>query len=117
MTSHPIRVLADGTRVYSNGVRRTPVPDHLRKYKRRKPDVPGAVLYQGNWYLPLELVPLDDRLVPETRPDTDAYDHAAKPRKCKCNVCRRPEARRWRNQWRREQRCGADHTNNPGGTE
>jgi hypothetical protein len=104
VTHHPIRVLDDGTRVYSNGVRRKPVPDSERKYGRRKPDDPRAVLWSSRWWLPLEVLPLDDRLMPETRPDTDAYDHAAKPRKCKCNVCRRPESKRWKNQWRREQR-------------
>jgi len=105
VTSNPIRVLDDGTRVYSNRVRYRPKADSERVYKKRKPDDPRAVLYQGNWFLPLELVPLDDRQVPETRPDTDAYEHASKPRKCKCNVCRRPESRRWRNQWRRERRA------------
>ena len=105
MTHHPVKVLADGTRVYSNGTKRTPVPDHLRKYKRRKPDDPRAVLYQGNWYLPLEVLPEDERVMPTTRPDTDAYDHMSKPRKCKCDVCKRPEAKRWKNQWRREQRA------------
>jgi hypothetical protein len=109
MTSNPIRVLEDGTRVYSNGVRRKPVPDHLRKYGRRKPDDPRAVLWQGNWLLPLELLHPDERCMPVTRPDTDAYDHAGKPRRCRCDVCKRPESRRWRNQWRREQKCGADH--------
>lgn len=114
MTSNPIKVLEDGTRVYSNRVRYKPKADHERVYARRKPDVPGAVLYQGSWFLPLELVPLEERTWPVTRPDTDAYDHAGKPRKCRCDVCKRPESRRWRNQWRREQRCGADHTKNPG---
>lgn len=104
MTHNPIRVLEDGTRVYSNYVRRKPVPDHLRKYGRNKPDDPRAVLWSSRWWLPLELLPVEERTWPETRPDTDAYDHAAKPRKCQCNVCKRPEARRWRNQWRREQR-------------
>ena len=104
MTSNRILVLDDGTRVYSNRVRYKPKADSERIYKKRKPDDPRAVLWQGNWLLPLELLPLEVRQVPETRPDTDAYEHASKPRKCRCNVCRRPESRRWRNQWRREQR-------------
>lgn len=104
MTHHPIRVLPDGTRVYSNGVRRKPVPDHLRKYKRRKPDDPRAVRWRGDWLLPLELLPDDERVMPLTRPDTDAYDHMSKPRKCRCDVCRRPEAKKWKAKWRREQR-------------
>ena len=99
-----IKVLDDGTRVYSNYVRYKPLSDSERKYGKRKPDDPRAVLFQGNWYLPLELLPIEERDWPLTRPDTDAYDHAGKRRRCKCDVCRRPEARRWRNQWRREQR-------------
>jgi hypothetical protein len=106
VTHNPIRVLEDGTRVYSNGVRRKPKPDSERIYKRRKPDTPGAVLWQGNWLLPLAVLPPASRVMPTTRPDTDAYDHASKPRKCRCDVCKRPESRRWRNQWRREQRSG-----------
>ena len=104
MTHNPIRVLEDGTRVYSNGVRRKPVPEHLRKYGHRKPDVEGAVLWSSRWWLPLVLIEDDKRVMPVTRPDTDAYDHMVKPRKCKCDVCKRPEAKRWKNQWRREQR-------------
>lgn len=104
MRAH-IKVLEDGTRVYSNYVRYVPVPEDERKYGRRKPDDPNAVFWSSRWWLPLELLPLADRLVPETRPDTDAYDHAGKRRRCKCDVCRRPESRRWRNQWRREQRA------------
>lgn len=101
---HPVTVLEDGTRVYSNGTKYKPMADEDRKNRRRKPDVEGAVLYQGNWLLPLELLPEDERELPETRADTEAYDHASKPRKCKCDVCKRPEARKWRNKWRREQR-------------
>jgi hypothetical protein len=104
VTSNPIKVLEDGTRVYSNRVKYRPKADHERIYKKRKPDHPQAVLYQGNWYLPLDLLPPEERVLPVTRADTDAYDHASKPRKCKCDVCKRPESRRWRNQWRREQR-------------
>lgn len=104
MTSHRIKVLEDGTRVYSNYTRYVPLSDTQRTYRKRKPDVPGAVRWQGTWLLPLEVLPDEERTLPQTRPDTDAYDHASKPRKCRCDVCRRPEARRWRNQWRREQR-------------
>ena len=104
MSRHPIKVLADGTHVYSNGTKYKPKSLEERKYAIRKPDVEGAILYQGIWFLPLDLLPLEERTWPETRPDTDAYEHASKPRRCKCDVCRRPESRRWRNQWRREQR-------------
>jgi hypothetical protein len=101
---HPIMVLADGTRVYSNGTRYRPKAPEERVYEIRKPSVEGAVLWAGVWHLPLDLLPLEARSWPETRPDTDAYDHAAKSRRCRCDVCRRPAARKWRNRWRRDQR-------------
>jgi hypothetical protein len=96
MTHHPVKELEDGTRVYSNYTKYVPVPDEQRKYKRRKPAVEGAVRMGGTWFHPLALLPGDQRLWPETRPDTDAYLHASKPRRCKCAVCKRPEARVWR---------------------
>lgn len=96
MSQHPVKVLDDGTRVYSNYTRYVPVPEEARKYKRRKPPEPGCVRMGGVWFHPLALLPLEARSWPETRPDTDAYLHAFKPRKCKCLVCQRPEARVWR---------------------
>jgi hypothetical protein len=96
VTQHRIEVLEDGTRVYSNYTRYTPVPEEARKYKRRKPPVAGALRLGGVWFHPLALLPQEARSWPETRPDTDAFDHAFKPRPCKCNVCKRPEAARWR---------------------
>lgn len=96
MTHHVIRVEADGTRVYSNYTRYKPMADEDRVRTPRKPAQEGAVLWGGAWLLPLTFQPAEDRLWPETRPDTDAYDHASKPRKCRCRVCQRPEAARWR---------------------
>lgn len=96
MTHHPIKVLEDGTRVYSNGTRYKPKAKEDRAYAIRKPPVAGAERRGGTWFHPLVLLPLEARSWPETRPDTDAYDHASKPRKCRCNVCKRPEAKRWR---------------------
>ena len=96
MSQHPGTILSDGTRVYSNYTRYTPVPEEARKYKRRKPPVEGALRMGGTWFHPLALLPQEARSWPETRPDTDAYLHASKPRRCRCNVCRRPEARVWR---------------------
>lgn len=96
MAHHPIRVLPDGTRVYSNGTRYKPKAPEERKYAVRKPPVEGAERWGGDWLLPLPLLPLEARSWPETRPDTDAYDHASKPRKCRCQVCQRPEAAPWR---------------------
>ena len=98
MTMRPIKVLPDGTRVYSNHTRYVPVPLNQRKYRIRKPDDPRAVMYNRQWFLPMELVPDGERdPVPETRPDTDAFRHKQeKTRKCRCNVCHRPEAQRWK---------------------
>jgi hypothetical protein len=103
VTHHVIKVLEDGTRVYSNYTRYKPKPPSERKYAVRKPPVEGAVRWGGLWLLPLPLLPMHQRLWPETRPDTDAYEHMSKPRKCMCLVCRRPEAQRWKDQWRKDQ--------------
>ena len=106
MTHHPIRVLEDGTRVYSNGTRYKPKAPEDRAYAVRRPPVAGAVRMGGVWFHPLVLLPLEARSWPETRPDTDAYDHAFKPRRCKCRVCKRPEARKWRRKGLRQMRAG-----------
>lgn len=103
MTHHEIKVLEDGTRVYSNHTRYKPLPLEKRKYKVRKPEDPRAVLYHGVWFLPLSVLTDDMRSMPETRPDTDAYEHAGKRRRCRCNVCHRPTALKWENKWRKEQ--------------
>jgi hypothetical protein len=103
VTHHRIKVLEDGTRVYSNGTRYKPLSQEQRKYGVRKPDDPEAQRYHGQWFLPLDLLPDEVRYKMETRPDTDAYDHMSKPRPCKCDVCRRPEAQRWKDRWRRDQ--------------
>lgn len=100
MTHHPIRTLPDGTRVYSNHHRYKPKPPEERTYAVRKPDDPRAVRFRGDWFLPLETLDDDARVMPETRPDTDAYDHM--PRPCKCDVCRRPHAQRWVRKWQRD---------------
>ena len=101
MSQHKVLVLEDGTRRYSNYTKYVPVSRDQRKYAVRKPVVPGSLIYQGQWYLPLVLSPLDQREMPPTRPDTEAYDHMAKPRRCKCEVCKRPEAEVWKDKWRR----------------
>lgn len=69
MTHRPIRELEDGTRVYADYHRYTPVPPEQRKYAVRKPDDPRAVRWRGDWLLPLETLPDEDRLLPATRPD------------------------------------------------
>lgn len=61
-----IRVEPDGTRRYYGGMKYTPVPDSERKYKRHKPDHPDAFRWGDRWYLPLEFLPDEDRVMPET---------------------------------------------------
>jgi hypothetical protein len=94
------KVLEDGTRVYSNYTRYTPVAEGERKYGRNKPDDPDAVRWYGTWLLPLELLAHEERVMPETRPDTDAYVHMSyRGWRCRCDVCKRPEADRWKEQY------------------
>lgn len=102
MSKHAIKVLEDGTRIYSNYYRYKPVADKDRKYAKRKPEDPRAVRWYGVWLLPLDLLDDTDRHIPETRPDTDAYDHMGQGPNCQCAVCRRPEASRWQTKWWRE---------------
>lgn len=103
MTHHKIRVLEDGTRVYSNYTRYKPMADEDRTNKVRKPADPRAVRFHGTWLLPLELQPEEQRVMPETRSDEEAYDHAHKRPRCRCHVCTREGAQRYINKWRKEQ--------------
>lgn len=98
MTHHTIRTEPDGTRVYSNYTRYTPVPDHLRKKNRRKPDDPRAVRWKGDWFLPLEVLSDDERTMPQTQPDADAGRHLLTNLRCQCQACTRPLeiTKRWR---------------------
>ncbi len=96
MTHRPIRVEEDGTRVYDDYHRYTPVADGDRKRAVRKPDDPRAVRFYGEWFLPLPVLPDERRCMPATRPDSEALDHRAT---CGCEVCQRPAAQRL---WRRE---------------
>lgn len=98
-----VRVLEDGTRVYASYHRYKPVPPEKRKYGVNKPDDPRAVRFHGKWFLPLPLLVGSDRVMPETRPDTDAYDHMATNILCRCVPCMRPQAKRWRQKWLRDQ--------------
>lgn len=93
MTHRPIRIEPDGTRVYVSGHRYKPKAPEERAYAINKPDDPRAVRFHGKWFLPLEVIPDEQRVWPETRPDTDAYEHSLL---CQCDVCCRPEAARWR---------------------
>ena len=98
------RELEDGTRVYARGVKYTPVKFSERKYKIRKPQDPRAVRWKGEWFIPLDLVNESERVMPSTRPDEQAYEHALIKGRCRCVVCRRPEAKRWRKRGLRERR-------------
>lgn len=101
-----IRIEEDGTRVYSNYTRYKPKAPGERKNAVRKPDDPEAFRFRGEWLWPLPLLDEDKRPeIPETRPDELAYDHMFYRQRCKCDVCRRPQARKWRKKWRKEWRA------------
>lgn len=96
--------LDDGTRVYASGGRYRPKAPEDRVYAVRKPEDPRAVRYRGDWFLPLDVLPDEERgPVPETRPDSLAYEHAAKSPPCRCEPCQRPQAAAQRARWRRHQ--------------
>jgi hypothetical protein len=96
MTNKPPRmVLADGTKVYDCYTRYRPLDPDQRKIGVRKPDDPRALRFYGNWYLPLDLLPDADRILPETRDDRECLRHKLG---CICQVCKRPQARVW---WKR----------------
>lgn len=76
-----------------SGTRYTPVSGPDRVNRVRKPADPRAVRFHGDWFLPLQLLADRRRRMPETRPDTDAAEHSLL---CRCKVCMRPEAERWR---------------------
>jgi hypothetical protein len=89
-------VQPDGTHIYASYHRYRPLTPAERTYGVRKPDDPRAVRFYGEWFLPLEFLPMKAREMPETRPDDQTLEHRAV---CTCKVCRRPEARVL---WRRE---------------
>jgi hypothetical protein len=83
------RTLPDGTRLYSNYVRYKPKAPEERVYGVRRPDDPRAVRFHGTWFLPMDLLPMGRRYMPETRPDDQTLEHRAL---CQCHVCKRPQA-------------------------
>jgi hypothetical protein len=96
-------VLPDGTRVYKGGARYKPKPAEDRLIGVNKPDHPDAVRFHTRWFLPLDVLEDERREMPETRPDSLAYDHMNKRgMACTCEVCSRPEAGRWQRKWRRD---------------
>lgn len=88
-------------RTYKGGSGYRLLTDEERTYGRRKPDDPRAVRFYGTWFLPLELAPEPERVMPETRGDDEAYDHMERRFGCDCEVCQRPQARLHQNRWRR----------------
>lgn len=102
MTHRPITVLPDGTRKYADGHRYKPMAAEDRTNAVRRPDDPRAVRFYGEWLLPIDTIAAEQRVMPETRPDDDAYLHAGKRGGCRCEPCRRPTAERYRRRWRRE---------------
>jgi hypothetical protein len=94
MTHRPIRTEADGTRVYADYHRYRPKKLSERAYGINKPDDPAAVRFYGRWFLPLPVLPDEQRVLPETIPDNETLLHKAR---CLCRVCRRPQsAELWR---------------------
>lgn len=81
----------------------TPVPLAERKIGVNRPDHPEAVRFHTRWFLPLDVLPDEERALPETKPDSAAYDHMSKLTGCRCSVCRRPQARAHQARWRRHQ--------------
>jgi hypothetical protein len=70
MTHHPIRVLEDGTRVYANYHRYKPKTAGERINRVNKPDDPRAVRFHAKWFLPLDVLDDEARVMPVTRPWT-----------------------------------------------
>jgi hypothetical protein len=105
--TRPMRVLEDGTHWYACGHGYKPVAEEDRKYGHNKPDDPRAVRFYGTWFLPLDLLPEEDRVMPQTRPDDATLDHRAL---CRCLVCQRPQAAvLWRHAMRKGRiRPGSD---------
>lgn len=97
-----MKVLADGTRVYDGGARYRPKPVAERVIGINRPDDPRAQRFHGRWFVPVDVLPDNERTMPLTRPDEDAYLHMDTSLLCRCDVCLRPEAERWRRRWRRE---------------
>ena len=89
MTHRDVIVLPDGRHLYEDGHLYTPMAERDRTYRVRKPADPRAVRFNGEWLLPLDLLPDEERVMPATRPDSDTLDHRAR---CACEVCQRPQA-------------------------
>lgn len=107
----PIRVLEDGTRVYAGGMKYRPVSAEERRNKVRRPEDPRAVRWYSEWVILPDVLAEEDRVWPETVPDTEAYEHWLVKRGCRCEVCSRPESRGWKEKADRIRSKG--HSPNP----
>lgn len=92
-----LRIEEDGTRVYSNYTRYKPKSPSERKYNVRKPadaEETGAERWKGEWLLPLQVLPDDERQpLPVTVSDDMAALHDLG---CRCTPCLTPRVRRLR---------------------
>jgi hypothetical protein len=100
--SSPVRVLEDGTRVYASGMKYKPVPAAERRNAVRRPEDPRAVRWYNEWIILVEVLPDEDRVWPETVPDSEAYEHWLVRRWCRCEICTRPSAKKWKERADRE---------------
>lgn len=99
----PYKTLPDGTRVYAGGARYKPKAIEDRLIGVNKPEVEGAVRFHTRWFTPLPLLAEDARVMPVTRSDEEAYEHMTKRYRCKCEVCQRPSAVKYKKRWQRDQ--------------
>jgi hypothetical protein len=98
VTHKEIKTLEDGTRVYACGHTYKPMADSERKNKRHKPDDPRAVRLGQRWYLPLDLLPDAERVLPETVEDLPLDQLSGKMRK---KILRQRRAKQWPTSYRR----------------
>jgi hypothetical protein len=96
-----VKTLEDGVRVYRGGARYKPVAREARKIGVNRPVDDRAVRFHTRWFLPLDVLPDAERRWPETIPDEVAYDHMAKRGACRCLVCQRPAAEKWKRRYRK----------------
>lgn len=71
----------DGTRVYDNAGRTRYKPKTGKKYRKCPP---GYVLYRGEFYGPLPVLPDKKRVMPRTVSEKDVRHH---PVVCRCQGC------------------------------
>lgn len=78
----------DGTRVYDNAGRTRYKPKTGKRYRKLKPpdaEARGYKPWSGKWLPPLPVLPEEERVVPWTRPDSEAIEHHHVG--CKCRMC------------------------------